>query len=183
MSIRKVGSYKNSSEYIQKTIDINRKIPLIHSLEELEENEKEFTKREYLSIAQSLMEMEIWDNSSWEERQILAPILHSFYDHNNCLVLIYPRFEPLADEMSCFRMEEEEIATALQEILARKGMDDEEIGNFIQKVTDFNSSWDMNEGDTILNLNNIGYSKIFGVRLIDFGLSMETTEKFYGKEK
>ena len=53
MSIRKVGSYKNSSEYIQKTIDINRKIPLIHSLEELEENEKEFTKREYLSIAQS----------------------------------------------------------------------------------------------------------------------------------
>ena len=78
MSIRKVAPYKNSSEYIQKTIDINRKIPLIYSLEELEENEKEFTKKEYLSIAQSLMEMEIWDNSSWEERQILAPILHSF---------------------------------------------------------------------------------------------------------
>ena len=78
-------------------------------------------------------------------------------------------------------MEEEEIATALQEILAIKGMSDEEIGDFIQQVVDFNSSWNMNEEDTILNLNNIGYSKIFGVRLIDFGLSMETTEKFYGK--
>ena len=67
MSIRKVKPYGNS-DFIQKTIDIERKIPIIQSLDDLSNYEKEFTRREYLSIYQTLAEKEIWDGCSWEER-------------------------------------------------------------------------------------------------------------------
>ena len=54
MSIRKVKPYGNS-DFIQKTIDIDRKISYIADLNDLAEHEDEFTKREYLSIYQSLV--------------------------------------------------------------------------------------------------------------------------------
>ena len=69
MSIRKVKPYGNS-DFIQKTIDIERKIPLMYGLQDLSNHEKEFTQREYLSLYQSFAEVELWNDSSWEERGI-----------------------------------------------------------------------------------------------------------------
>ena len=182
MSIRKVKPY-GSSDFIQKTIDIERKIPLMYGLEDLSKHETEFTRREYLSLYQSFAEVELWNDSSWEERGILAPVVHFFYDINNRPVLVYPRFEPLATEEEIFRFEEEEVATELNYRLSQKGMTDDEIGIFIEKVLQFCDDYDMNENDTLLNLNNLGWNPIFGARIIDYGLSNEMIDKFYGKEE
>lgn len=182
MSIRKVKPY-GSSDFIQKTIDIERKIPLMHGLDDLSEHETEFTRREYLSLYQSFAEVELWNDCSWEERGILAPVVHFFYDINNRPVLVYPRFEPLATEEEIFRFEEEEVATELNYRLSQRGMTDDEIGIFIEKVLQFCDDYDMNENDTLLNLNNLGWNPIFGARIIDYGLSNEMIDKFYGKEE
>lgn len=182
MSIRKVKPY-GSSDFIQKTIDIERKIPIIQSLNDLSYYEKEFTRREYLSLYQTLAEKELWDDCSWEERGILAPVVHFFYDLNNRPVLIYPRFEPLATEEEAFRFEEEEVGMELNYRLSQKGMTDNEIGDFIEKVLQFCEDYDMNENDTLLNLNNLGWNPVFGARIIDYGLSNEMINKFYEKEE
>lgn len=182
MSIRKVKPYGNS-DFIQKTIDIERKIPLMANLIELEAHEAEFTKREYLSIYQTLAEKELWDDCSWWERGILAPVVHFFYDINNRPVLVYPRFEPLATEEEIFRFEEEEVVTELNYRLSQRGMTEDEIGIFIEKILQFCDDYDMNENDTLLNLNNLGWNPIFGARIIDYGLSNEMIDKFYTKEE
>ena len=181
MSIRKVKPYGNS-DFIQKTIDIERKIPIIQSLDDLSNYEKEFTRREYLSIYQTLAEKEIWDGCSWEERGILAPVVHFFYDLNNRPVLVFPRFEPLATEEETFRFEEEDVINELSWRLAQKGMTDDEIGNFIESILSFCDYYDMNEEDTLLNLNNLGWNPVFGARIIDYGLSNEMIDKFYKGE-
>ena len=52
MSVRKIKPYKNS-DFIQKTIDIDRKISYIADLSDLAAHKDEFTKREYLSNARN----------------------------------------------------------------------------------------------------------------------------------
>ena len=67
--------------------------------------------------------------------------------------------------------------------LSQKGMTDNEIGDFIEKVLQFCEDYDMNENDTLLNLNNLGWNPVFGARIIDYGLSNEMIEKFYSKKE
>ena len=177
MSSRKVKVCGNS-DFIQKTLDINRKIPLLADLDELVAHEDEFTKREYLSIYQSLAEIEIWNDASWEERKLLSPLIDFYYDHNNCPVLIYPRFEPLETEESIFRYDEDEIPIELQKKLSVKGMTDESIGIFLNNIINFCYKYDLNEDDILLNFSNLGWNKVFGVRIVDFGLTNEMNKKF-----
>ena len=177
MSSRKVKACGNS-DFIQKTLDIDRKIPLLADLDDLTAHEDEFTKREYLSIYQSLAEIEIWNDASWEERKLLSPLIDFYYDHNNCPVLIYPRFEPLETEESIFRYDEDEIPIELQKKLSVKGMTDESIGIFLNNIINFCYKYDLNEDDILLNFSNLGWNKVFGVRIVDFGLTNEMNKKF-----
>ena len=177
MSSRKVKVCGNS-DFIQKTLDINRKIPLLADLDDLAAHEDEFTKREYLSIYQSLAEIEIWNDASWEERKLLSPLIDFYYDHNNCPVLIYPCFEPLESEESIFRYDEDEIPIKLQKKLSVKGMTDETIGVFLNNIINFCYKYDLNEDDILLNFSNLGWNKVFGVRIVDFGLTNEMNKKF-----
>lgn len=179
MSVRRISSYNGSNEYIQKSVDIDRVIPRITSYEELEEYKNDFTRREYLSIYQQLKELEIWNNSSEEERQLLAPLVRSYYDNNNALVLVFPRYEPLISEKESFRLEDDEVLPLLQTLLEKKGMSDYEIGVFIEAVFSFCSEWNLCLTDIINNLNNIGWHSAFGVSIIDYGLDNETMDKFY----
>lgn len=183
MSIRRISFYNDSNEYIQKSIDVKRKIPLITNFQDLEEHESEFDKREYLSIYQQLTELEIWNNSSEKMRGILAPLVRSYYDKNNALVLVFPRYEPLMTEDDAFRFEDEEVLPILQNILSQKGMSDNEIGDFIEKMIDFCDEWDLSYEDIVNNLNNIGWHSAFKVSIIDYGLSNEMIEKFYSKKE
>lgn len=183
MSSRKISFYNDSNEYIQKSINVKRKIPLITNFQDLKEHENEFDKQEYLSIYQQLMELEIWNNSSEKMRGILAPLVRSYYDKNNALVLVFPRYEPLMAEESVFRFEDEEVLPILQNLLSQKGMSDDEIGNFIEKIIDFCDEWDLCLSDIMNNLNNIGWHSAFKVSIIDYGLSNEMIEKFYSKKE
>ena len=109
MSLRQVKTYKSNPEFIQKSVNLKWKIPLMTNLVELEKNKTLFNKTEYLSLYQQYKEQEIYDSATWEERKILAPLLDYYFDNNNTLVLIFPRFEPLVEEDGEFRFSEEEI--------------------------------------------------------------------------
>ena len=63
------------------------------------------------------------------------------------------------------------------------GMTEDEIGIFIERILQFCDDYDMNENDTLLNLNNLGWNPVFGARIIDYGLSNEMIDKFYTKEE
>ena len=57
-------------------------------------------------------------------------------------------------------------------------MTDESIGIFLNNVINFCYKYDLNEEDIILNFSNIGWNKIFGTRIIDFGLTNEINKIF-----
>lgn len=179
MSLRQVKTYKSNPEFIQKSVNLKWKIPLMTNLVELEKNKTLFNKTEYLSLYQQYKEQEIYDSATWEERKILAPLLDYYFDNNNTLVLIFPRFEPLVEEDGEFRFSEEEIISILQEKLCKKGLSDEEVGQFIQQVINFCEDFDINEDDCLLNLNNIGWSNTFGPRIIDWGLTNSICKEYY----
>ena len=164
MSVRRIKPYKsNNSGFIQKVIEIGRKIPKMYSTEDLEKHESDFTKEEYLALYQSFFEKEIWDNSSWGEKQVLAPLVDFFYDDNNCPVLVFPRFKPLATEQEAFSIE------------------DDDIGNFIENIIQVCEEYDLNEEDILYNLSNLGWNATFGARIVDFGLNNEIM-RWYNKE-
>lgn len=180
MSLREVKFYKASNEFIQKSVSLKGKIPLIKNLDELKAHKKDFTKSEYMALYQQFAEIKIYDEATWEERKLLAPLLDYFYDKNNSPVLIYPCFEPLVPENEEFRFDEEEVIIELQKRLARKGMSDEEIGLFVEGITEICDIFDLNDDDCLLNLNNIGWSDIFGPRIIDWGLTNDLCKEYYG---
>lgn len=180
MSSRKVKTY-HDSKLIKKTVNIEDKIPRIQNLAELSDYKSELSRISYLSIYQSLKEVEIWNDCSWEQRSILAPIIDFYYDELNRPVIIYPYFEPLGSESEIYRFEEEDAIKELHQRLLLKGMEDEEIGEFIQKVLNLCEDFDLVEEDIITNLNNIGWSDIFGVRIIDFGLDNTIIEEYLKK--
>ena len=107
MSLRKI-KVCDSIKTVQKMLDIERKIPVLHNINELEmlnEDEK-LSKREFLSLYQALKEIEIWETTTWEEKQLLAPILEVKYDNNNCPVVVFPYFEQIFLLLFCRLFEE-----------------------------------------------------------------------------
>lgn len=181
MCLRKVSDYR-SPYLIQKSVSLNRKIQKIKNLEDLVENKEYFTKREYLMLYQQFLELEIYNDATWDERAIIAPIIDFFYDRSNCPVLVYPKFEPIASESDSFRLDEDEAIAAIQEFLSKKGLDDNEIGIFIQKIINFCDEYNLRQDDILLNVNNLGYSEIFGPRIIDYGLDYEVADYFIKKD-
>ncbi len=177
MSVRKVKPYKGN--YIQKFPDIKRIIPKIADLEELEKLKKEFSRVEYLGLYQTFYELYIYDCATWEERSIICPIVDLKYSPNNIPILIMPKMCPLAGEDESYRYEEDDIPIELASRIAAKGYTDEEIGIFLEKITNFCVEWNLNESDILLNLNNLGYSREFGLRVIDYGLTETVCEELY----
>lgn len=182
MSVRRIKPYKsNNSGFIQKVIEIGRKIPKMYSTEDLEKHESDFTKEEYLALYQSFFEKEVWDNSSWGEKQVLAPLVDFFYDDNNCPVLVFPRFKPLATEQEAFSIEDDDCFGELYGSLVLNGVEDEDIGSFIENIIQVCEEYDLNEEDILYNLSNLGWNATFGARIVDFGLNNEIM-RWYNKE-
>ena len=182
MSVRSIKTYgPKQSGFIQKVVDINRVIPRIESVEDLEKYESNFTKEEYLALYQSLFEKEVWEHSSWEERKVLAPLVDFFYDNNNCPVLVFPHFIPLATEQEAFSIEDDDCFSELYGSLVLNGVEDEDIGNFIENIIKVCEEYDLNEEDILYNLSNLGWNATFGARIVDFGLNNEIM-KWYSKE-
>lgn len=155
---------------VKKQITLSRKIPLFSSLEELEETD-ELKKDEYLAVAQSYNEIALWEEATWEEKQLLCPIINVYYDFNNAPVLVLPKFEPLCSEKEANYYEESEVIEEYHRRLGLKGYDDYNIGKFLERVYQFCENHDLDSADVIENLSNVGWHPLFGCRVIDYGLS------------
>lgn len=129
------------------------------------------------SINQSLTEIQIWNNASEEERELLAPLIHYFFDENDLPVLIFPRFKPLLSEEEMSYLPSELVLCKLYSILQDKGLCSADAYSFIQKVIRFCENQGINEDDILNNLNNLGWNKDYGVRIIDYGLDDEMIER------
>lgn len=174
MATRKIKNLNSS--FVQKSVDITRKIPKLDCASDLDEHLDEFSKKEALALYQSLNEIDIWESADWEERSILAPIVAVSYNNYNVPVITFPTFMPLCSEEEAEQMDEEEAIVMLQEKLNMLGYTDDQIGLFIEQITNFCIDWGVNEEDILQNLNNVGYHPIFGVRILDYGLTNEEVE-------
>lgn len=172
-----------NSGLIEKSISIERMIPRFGCLERLEEEHEELTKAEYLAIAQSYNEIEVWENASWEERKYLAPLLGVRYDYNNTPVLMFPKFEPLCCEREANHYEESEIVEEFHRRLGVKGVEDYEIGKTIEGFYRLCRDHDLSIEDIVENLSNLGWHPIFGCRIIDYGLSNQIFYNYVNWEK
>lgn len=169
MSLRLVDAYKNSNEYVVKHIPLTHKLDKPYEdISDVVFDRDNLTPREYLMIYQSYNELDIYDGANTNERKILAPIIESFYDDNNCLALVYPRFTPLAGDWESMSIPTDEVGSAI----ASKGFNltREEINNFLEAAKRFAEDYDLSPEDSWGNLSNVGYSPIFGLRLIDYGM-------------
>ena len=176
MSIREVVPINNS--FIKKYISFDRKIPYLTGTYDLEKHKNLFKKEEYVSLYQQFTELEIFEECSREERQLLAPIVNIEYSKNNAPVLTFPNFSPLlTPEKAVFLSEEDSIAY-LQNEFSIKGYEDNEIGKFLESIIHFCDEYNLVLDDCLFNLSNIGYNEIFGFRLIDYGLTNELMETF-----
>lgn len=167
---------------VEKVISLQRKIPIFSNLEELDESD-ELEKGEYLAVAQSYNEIEVWENATWEERKYLAPLLGVHYDYNNAPVLTFPKFEPLCSEREANHYEESEIIEEFHRRLGMKGMEDFQIGEIIEGFYQICRDYCLNAEDIIENLSNLGWHPTFGCRIIDYGLSKSIFYKYVNWEK
>lgn len=170
MAQRKVKK-RGETHLVEKKIVLEDKFPFFSCLQEVEEQKNDLTKEQYLAIAQSFNEIEVWENASWKERQLLAPIVDMRYDFNNAPILILPKFEPLCGETEANYYEESEVIEEFHRRLALKGLEDYQIGKTIEGFYKICENYNLNPADVVENLSNIGWHPLFGCRIIDYGLS------------
>lgn len=156
--------------FIIKTPNINRYIKKIYSLGELEYYKFLFSKDEYYSLFQCFHELEIYNNATWEERKLLSPPLSVEYDNKNLPNIIFPFIEPLMSETEAYSIEQDDSIFELQKILLKKGLKDEKIATWIEKVSELCDKYSINSEDILNNLSNCGFSPLFGPRILDYGL-------------
>lgn len=169
-------------DVVEKGILLDRKIPFFSHLEEVEDNRQLLTKGEYLAVAQTFNEIEVWEKASWEEKQLLCPIMGVRHDFNNAPVLLLPKFEPLCSEKEAWRYEENEVVEEFHRRLNLKGLEDYEIGKLLDGFYRLCEERDLNTEDVIENLSNIGWNPVFGCRVIDYGLSNTIFNNYVGWE-
>ncbi len=160
-----------SLEIVEKEIDLQRRIPLFHSLEEVENERNELSRGEYLAVAQSFNELALWNAASWEEKELLCPILGYHHNYYNAPILLIPKFEPLCGEVEANRYEESDVIEEIHTRLGLKKMEDYQIGKTIERIYKFCEDYDLDPADVVENLSNIGWHPKFGCRIIDYGLS------------
>lgn len=183
MSIRKINKLENerigAPTYVTKQVGINRKIPFCYDLNDLEAIKPQLNDKEYLSLYQQFKEIELYENTEWSSRDILAPIVDVYYDKYNCPVLIFPYFTPLATEEEARLIDDDAMVDELLKKASLFGYDEYQIGIILEKLTDFCYVNDMREKEMLLNLNNLGYNEHFGIRAINYG----TSNKVYNEIK
>lgn len=167
MALRQIRPFNNSNEYVEKYIeplDISTQIPWFKIMpQDLFSNYNNiFKSRDLLSCAQQLQEIYIWNYSSFSERHILAPIVEVINHETQPPSIVFPRFQPVAREGQII---------TIDEILDTYNYDDYMYHTFLNNVEDFCEAWALEVDDILDNYNNIGYHPVFGLRIIDYGLS------------
>ena len=126
------------------------------------------------AIVQQYNEILLFNNVSIEERNILAPQCAVICDHyHNLPTIFYPKFKPLIDEKTVWKTSQEDLPVLLGTQLQKNGISFFDYKDFIDKVVNLCSIYNLREDDILLNPSNIGYHNLFGLRIIDYGLTVD----------
>lgn len=162
-----------------KYYNISKDVPIFHSSYDfynyLETYQNQLTKLDKLAIAQNLNELEIYNSATAEERQLIAPILNSYYK-DNILTLEMPIFTPLLDDKEIWNISENQNQLQLFQCFCKYSLK-YKYKDFIRKTHLLCEKYDLCEDDIFQNLNNLGYNKNYGIRIIDYGLTEEMARK------
>lgn len=177
MASRIITPYKNSNGYIQKCIPEDKSLEGIEfpSLDEFMENkelniESVIKKELQHSIRQQYYEWYTWYTADEEFRKMLAPIVGSSYDKYYLPILYFPRFVPILDENTINNFTDNENLIRAGMALQNLNVEEKIIVNFLRKIPLICDWLELYENDITFNFSNIGYSPIFGLRIIDYGL-------------
>ena len=177
MSVRTI-EHSAVIETVKKSVEGSKPLPRINDLEDLEDFTDILSGIQYLALYQIFKEVQIWDSSSWETRNLLAPILDFNYDELQRPYLIFPFFEPLTTEEEANKLTFADARDKILSFLESKGISHSEAYDFIRRVRLFCNEWNLNEEDILFNLNNLGWNDAFGIRILDYGLTEDLVQDF-----
>ena len=177
MSVRTI-EHSAVIETVKKSVEGSKPLPRINDLEDLEDFADILSGIQYLALYQIFKEVQIWDSSSWETRNLLAPILDFNYDELQRPYLIFPFFEPLTTEEEANRLTFADARDKILSFLESKGINHSEAYDFIRRVRLFCDEWNLNEEDILFNLNNLGWNDAFGIRILDYGLTEDLIQDY-----
>ena len=177
MSVRTIERFA-TVETVRKSVEGSQPLPRINDLEDLEDFTDILSGIQYLALYQIFKEVQIWDSSNWETRNLLAPILDFNYDELQRPYLIFPFFEPLTTEEEANKLTFADARDKILSFLESKGINHSEAYDFIRRVRLFCNEWNLNEEDILFNLNNLGWNDAFGIRILDYGLTEDLVQDF-----
>lgn len=178
MGSRIIRSFNKSSDYIYKQIPHfscldGIKFPLLDSY--LEENKLDLRKvkekEAKFAIEQQYNEFYTWFTAPDNYRKFLAPIVDTSYDSKTGLPLLaFPKFIPLVDENAVNTHNEIENFILCGINANKMNISKDILINFFRDLPSACEYLELDEEDIVNNPSNIGYSSVFGLRIIDYGL-------------
>lgn len=126
----------------------------------------------YDAICQQYDEITAWRKANTHERELLAPILKVEYDTYGCPILYYPTFTPLIEDNEIYNYNDSEMFLIAGLRLASHDVSEKELLTFMRELPRLCLSLNLVEEDIIYNFSNIGYNPEYGLRVIDYGISI-----------
>lgn len=177
MSVRTIERV-GTTELVKKSVEGSKPLPRIQDLEDLESFTDILSGFQYLALYQIFKEIQIWDSSTWETKNLLAPILSFDYDELQRPFLVFPYFEPLTTEEEANKLTFADARDKILSFLESKGINHSKAYDFIRRVRLFCNEWNLNEEDILFNLNNLGWNDTFGIRILDYGLTEDLVQDY-----
>lgn len=124
------------------------------------------------AIIQQYNEIYLYNEVDTYTKQILAPQCGVIYNDKGRLPkIIYPNFTPLCEEKTIWQYSEQNCLIFLGYLAAQHQITRYDLFNFIEQVKTFCTDWNIREEDILLNPSNIGIHPVFGLRILDYGLT------------
>ena len=183
MSCRKISKIVEHIDLVKKSVEIPKEFDAImfpdidvvqYDSSSLDAAFRIFPNLPYAvkqAIIQQYNEIFIYWDARGDRRKILAPQVTVSFDKHNLPIIWYPYFEPLVNEDKVWSNRNHICMMYVGARAKELGISIEEMRDFYAKVDDLCEYYDLVEDDIIKNPSNIGYSSLFGIRLIDYGLA------------
>jgi hypothetical protein len=178
MGSRTILPYGESGEYIQKIIphssNVNIELPSFDEyLDTCSLNLQGISQPELrTAIEQQYNEWFTWYTATEDTRRLLAPIVGTDWSEDYFPILYFPRFTPLLDDGLVYSLNNTENLIIMGMRLQQLNISEEEVTDFLREIPIVCNYLNLNEEDIINNPSNIGYNPTFGLRIIDYGLSI-----------
>lgn len=177
MSVRTIERI-GSIGLVKKSVEGSKTLPRLNDLEDLENFADIISGNDYLALYQIFKEVQIWEMTTRDEKELIAPILQFGYNETQSPFLIFPCFEPLVTEQEANQLTRSQAREKIYSFLQEKGFSHQESYDWIRRVRLFCDDWGLNEEDILFNLNNLGWNDIFGLRILDYGMTDQIVKDY-----